>query len=166
MPGVRDVRVYSSNNLVGRTDSSGDVLVPNLLPYYGNRLSIDDRDVPLNYEVQSIEKTIAPPFRGGAFVPFPVKQIRTVTGSVIVRGVSGDVVPTFGQLTLSAEGKSYESPLGRGGEFYFENLSSGTYDAVIDHHDGSCRFRIDIPTGSDSIVKLGQRVCTHEAPKP
>src|SRR5437867_2567103 len=166
VPGVPDVRVYSSNNLVGRTDSSGDVLVPNLLPYYGNRLSIDDRDVPLNYEVQSIEKTIAPPFRGGAFVPFPVKQIRTVTGSVIVRGVSGDVVPTFGQLTLSAEGKSYESPLGRGGEFYFENLSSGTYDAVIDHHDGSCRFRIDIPTGSDSIVKLGQRVCTHEAPKP
>src|SRR5207247_1312297 len=59
VPGVRDVRVYSSNNLVGRTDSSGDVLVPNLLPYYGNRLSIDDRDVPLNYEVQGIEKTIA-----------------------------------------------------------------------------------------------------------
>ena len=166
VPGVRDVRVYSSNNLVGSTDSHGDVLVPNLLPYYGNRLSIDDRDVPLNYEVQGTEKIVAPPFRGGAFVPFPVRQIRTVTGSVIVRGQKGDVVPTFGQLTLSAAGKSYESPLGRGGEFYFENLGSGTYDAVIDHHDGTCRFRIDIPSGSDSIVKLGQRVCTHEAPRP
>jgi outer membrane usher protein len=158
--------VYSSNNLVGRTDSSGDLLVPNLLPYYGNRLGIDDRDVPLNYEVQGIEKTIAPPYRGGAFVPFPVQQIRTVTGSVTIRGPKGEVVPTFGQLTLTANGKSYESPLGRGGEFYFENIGSGTYDAVIEHHDGPCRFHIEIPSGSQSVVKLGQRTCTSEAPRP
>jgi outer membrane usher protein len=156
VPGVSGVRVYSSNNLAGRTDSNGDVLVPNLLPYYGNRLSIDDRDVPLNYEVQNTEKTIAPPYRGGAFVPFGVRQIRTVTGSVTVR----DKVPAFGELTLKSNGKSYESPLGRGGEFYFENLSSGTYDAVVDYHDGSCHFRLEIPGGSEPVVKLGQKTCT------
>ncbi len=164
VPGVRDVRVYSSNNLVGRTDSNGDLLVPNLLAYYGNRLSIDDRDVPLNYDVQGTEKTIAPPYRGGAFVPFPVWQIRTVTGSVSIRGSKQEIVPTFGQLTLSANGKSYESPLGRGGEFYFENIGSGTYDAIIEYKGGTCRFRVDVPSGSDSIVKLGQQIC--EAAKP
>ncbi len=75
------------------------------------------------------------------------------------------MIPTFGQLTLTAAGKSYESPLGRGGEFYFENLSSGTYEAAVEYRDGACHFRIDIPAGSDSVVKLGQRTCTHEAPK-
>lgn len=165
VPGVGGVRVYSSNNLVGRTDANGDVLVPNLLPYYGNRLSIDDRDVPLNYEVQDTEKTIAPPYRGGAFVPFPVKQIRTATGVIRVRGGQAEVIPTFGQLTLTAAGKSYESPLGRGGEFYFENLPSGTYEAAVEYRDGACHFRIDIPAGNDAVVKLGQRTCTNEVPK-
>src|SRR5438105_3629784 len=63
VPGVENVRVYSSNIVVGRTDSNGDLLVPNLLSYYGNRLSIEDRDIPLNYEVAAVEKTIAPPYR-------------------------------------------------------------------------------------------------------
>ena len=160
VPGVGGVRVYSSNNLVGRTDANGDVLVPNLLPYYGNRLSIDDRDVPMNYELQDTEKTIAPPYRGGAFVPFNVQQIRTVTGSVSVHTANGDILPTFGQLTVTANGKSYESPLGRGGEFYFENLPAGTYDAVVESHDASCHFRIEIPAGTAAVVKLGQKTCT------
>ena len=163
---MRDVRVYSSNNLVGRTDSDGDLLVPNLLPYYGNRLSIEDRDVPLTYEVQGTEKIIAPPYRGGAFVSFPVKQIRTITGSVTIHSAARDIVPAFGQLTLSANGTSYESPLGRNGEFYFENIAAGTYAAAIEHRDGSCRFRLDIPSGTDPVIKLGQRTCTNEATKP
>jgi len=156
VPGVEGVRVYASNNLIGRTDSEGDLLVPNLLAYYGNRLSIDDRDIPMNYEVQETEKTIAPPYRGGAYVPFGVRAIRTVSGSVRV----GTAIPTFGELTLSAAGKTYESPLGRGGEFYFENLPSGSYDASVEYHDGTCRFRLEIPAGNDPVVKLGQKTCT------
>jgi len=62
-------------------------------------LSIDDRDIPLTYDVQDTEKTIAPPFRGGAFVPFGVRQIRTVTGSIHVHAGQADVIPTFGELT-------------------------------------------------------------------
>jgi outer membrane usher protein len=168
VPGVAGVRVYSENNLVGRTDGNGDVLIPNLLPYYGNRLRIDDRDIPLNYDVQDIEKTIAPPYRGGAFVPFTVKQIRNVTGSIRVHVGKSDVVPAFGQLTISGAGQKYESPLGREGEFYFENLPAGTYDASIEYRDGTCSFRMEIPAGSETVVKLGQRTCissTNEVPK-
>ena len=46
VPGVAGVRGYSSNQDVGHTNSQGNLFVPNLLPYYGNRLSISDRDVP------------------------------------------------------------------------------------------------------------------------
>src|SRR5262249_12364641 len=164
-PGLPGVRVYSENNLIGRTDGNGDVLVPNLLPYYGNRLRIDDRDVPLNYEVQDTEKTIAPPFRGGAFVPFAVRQIRTVVGSIRVHDSKSEIVPAFGQLTIIGTGTRYESPLGRDGEFYFENLPSGTYDATVEYREGACRFRMQVPAGSDTVVKLGRLPCTIEVPK-
>lgn len=166
IPGVEDVRVYSSNNLVGRTDSNGDLLVPNLLSYYGNRLSIDDRDIPLSYDLQDTEKTIAPPYRGGAFVVFPVQRIRAVTGAVSIRGAKGEFFPVFGELTLTANGKSVQSPIGHGGQFYFENLSPGTYEAKIEANQGTCQFRVDVPAGSEPMLKLGRQICTNEAINP
>ncbi|HVS33385.1 MAG TPA: fimbria/pilus outer membrane usher protein, partial [Thermoanaerobaculia bacterium] len=125
--GVEGVRVYSSNQLIGRTDERGNLLVPNLLPYYGNRLRIDDRDVPLRYDVQAVEATVAPPFRGGALVDFMVREVRTVTGTMIVSAGGNEVVPVYGQITLAAGGATFVSPLGGGGEFYFENISTGAY---------------------------------------
>ena len=165
VPDVANVRVYASNVLVGRTNERGDLLVPNLLSYYGNRLSIDDRDVPLNYDVRSVERTIAPPFRGGAFVEFPVRQIRTITGVVVVRSGQSETVPAFGQLTLTGNAEAYVSPIGRNGEFYFENIPAGTYGALVEYHDGTCQFHLQIPGGGDSVVKLGRSVCSREAGK-
>lgn len=163
VPGVRDVRVFASNNQIGRTNANGDLLVPNLLPYYGNRLSIEDSDIPLNYEVAEVEKTIAPPNRGGALVVFPVRQVRTITGSVIVRDAKNNTaVPSFGELTLTAGGQNYQSPLGRQGEFYLENVPSGTHTASVDFREGHCAFSLQIPEGSAAVVKLGQLSCVME----
>jgi outer membrane usher protein len=157
VPGVKNVRVYASNIPVGRTDDNGNLLVPNLLSYYGNRLSIDDRDIPLNYEVQATERMIAPPYRGGAFVEFPVRQIRSVTGSLVI--ASGEV-PAYGELTVSAAGESFVSPLGRNGEFYLENVPAGSHPATIDYKLGACSFTLTIPPGKESVVKLGRISCT------
>ncbi len=159
IPGVRNVRIYSSNMPVGRTDHNGDILVPNLLSYYGNRLRIEDKDIPLNYEVAATERTVAPPYRGGAFVEFPVRQIRTITGKVMIRRNGADVVPSYGQLTVAAD-EPYVSPLGRAGEFYLENTPAGTHQATIDYKDGSCAFPLTIPSGGDSVLKIGTVVCT------
>lgn len=162
VPGVENVRVYSSNLLVGRTDSHGDLLVPNLLAYYGNRLRIEDKDIPMNYEVGDIEKTIAPPYRGGAYVVFPVRHIQTVTGTVVVRAGGAEQIPAFGQLTLTAKGESFVSPIGRGGEFYFENIPQQTYSALIETSTGRCEFTFTLPARSDAIVKMGKLACSTE----
>src|SRR5438445_5743138 len=101
VPGVPNVRVYLSNQLVGRTDSNGDLLVPNLLSYYGNSIRIDDRDIPLDYDVREVEETIAPPYRGGAFVEFPVQRVRTIVGSVVMKTPEGEVSPAFGEFKIT-----------------------------------------------------------------
>ena len=116
--GVPNVRVYLSNQLVGRTDANGNLLVPNLLSYYGNTVRIDDRDVPLDYAISQTQKTIAPSYRGGAFVEFPVVQVRTIVGSIVQRGAEGDVVPAFGELTLTDGGICLKD---------FEPTPAGTY---------------------------------------
>lgn len=157
---VPNVRVYSSNLLVGRTDHNGDLLVPNLLSYYGNRLRIEDRDVPISYEVAAVERTVAPPYRGGAFVQFPVRQIRTITGRIVIRKNGTEVPPSYGELTVTAGSDSFVSPLGRSGEFYLENTPSGSHSATVDYKDGSCSFQLVIPPGADAVLKMGTVVCT------
>ena len=57
------------------------MIVPNLMPYYGNKLGIVDQDLPLDYEIQTTEKTIAPPYRGGAVVTFPAMRMRSPSGA-------------------------------------------------------------------------------------
>ena len=164
VPGVPNVRVYLSNQLVGRTDARGDLLVPNMLSYYGNRLSIDDRDIPMNYDVQVVEQTIGPPHRGGAVVEFPVRAIRTATGSALVQITGGEpVIPAYGQMTFTRDKEVQISPLGGTGDFYFENLTPGIYQALIEYDAGSCTFAVTIPDSSGEVIELGQLVCTEKA---
>lgn len=163
VPGVPNVRVYASNQQVGRTDRNGNLLVANLLPYYGNPLRINDQDIPLTYDVQDVEKVVAPPSRGGAYVEFPVSPIRTITGSVIVRGKAAELLPSYGQIILSREGSDHESPLGRAGEFYFENVASGRYRATIQFEQGDCTFELTVPSGTEPAIDFGRLACMNEA---
>lgn len=159
VPGVPGVRGFLSNQEVGRTSERGDLLIPDLLSYYGNRLSISDPDVPVDFSIDATERVVAPPFRGGALVSFPVTRIRTLTGTVVIEKDGREAVPSFGQLTVAFAGREIVSPLARGGDFYLENLGPGVHDARIENGDGTCRFRIRVPDSPQAFVNLGKLVC-------
>jgi outer membrane usher protein len=166
VPGIENVRVYLSNQLIGRTDRRGDLLVPELLSYYGNRIRIDHRDIPMTYDVQVVEQTIAPFNRGGALVEFPVRAVRSATGSLVVQRADGSsFVPAYGQVTLTRASVTEVSPVGGGGEFYFENLSSGAHQALVEYENGSCRVDVTIPDVATEVIDVGRVVCK-EAAKP
>jgi outer membrane usher protein len=162
VPGVADVRAYSSHQEIGRTNSGGNLLVPDLLPYYGNELSIADTDVPIDYLVSDVDLTLAPPYRGGAVALFPVRQVQRITGSVIMVIDGREIVPEFGELavTPAAGAQRLVSPIGRGGEVYFENLPPGHHQAVVTFNDTSCGFTIDVPASQAPDVPLGRMQCT------
>jgi outer membrane usher protein len=160
VPGVGGVTALANNQPVGRTDTKGDVLVPNLLPYYGNRLGIKDTDIPLDYEVGATEKTVAPPYRGGALVTFPVRRIQSIRGKVLVETGRGELVPAFGQVTLSVTGHSIVSPLGGAGEFEFENVVSGNYKALVEFKEGTCSFIVHVPESNEQFIDLGVLRCS------
>ncbi len=159
VPEVEGVRGYFNNQEVGQTDSRGNLLMPNLLPYHTNRLSIADSDIPLDRTIDATEKIIAPPYRGGAVVAFPVRRMQSLTGTVFVE-VSGEtVVPALGELVVTADGKRFESPIGRQGQFYLENLPPGSHPGVVEYGDKTCAFAFEAPASDLSVVKLGSIRC-------
>ena len=158
VPNVGGVRAFANNQEVGRTSRQGDILVPNLLPYYANRLSIADTDIPLDHAITSVERVVAPPFRGGSVVVFTATPISSVTGTVVLDFGGQSVLPVLGQLSLSVRGTTVDSPIGRKGEFYFESLEPGTYSAVVQFETTTCRFQLDVPAGR-TFTSLGVVRC-------
>ena len=166
VPGVEGVRALASNQEVGRTDSRGSLLIPDLLPYYGNLLSITDSDVSLDYEVSRVQMTIAPPFRGGAIARFPVRRIQRILGRVVLVTDDGAPAPAaFGSLTMTVAGEPVMSPLGAAGEFYFENVAPGRHTAVVTQGQRTCTFTIDIPEIDGQQIELGTVSCAGAGPR-
>lgn len=159
VPDVPNVRGYLSNQEMGQTDSKGDLLIPNLLPYYGNQVSIEDKDISLDYAIDETRKVVAPPNRGGIMVEFPVHRLQAFFGRIEAHGPDGKVLTGPGELIITAAGRDYTSPLGKNGEFYFENVPAGSYPANAEFDAGSCSMTINLPTTADSIAKLGTLSC-------
>ncbi|MBP1634061.1 MAG: fimD, outer rane usher protein [Acidobacteria bacterium] len=166
VPGVKGVRGFVSNQEIGRTNGNGDMLIPDLLPYYANRVSIADQDVPIGHEVESREQPVAPPYRGGAVVTFEAAKVSAVTGTVTVIAAGREIVPEYGDLVIQAAGVSQTSPIGRGGRFYFEKLAAGRYTAAVQYHGGSCDIAIVVRDSSTPVVNAGAHSCRIEERQP
>jgi len=155
VPGIKGVTGYASNQTVGKTDARGNLLVPNLLPYYGNELGIRDQDVPLNYSLASTSRRVAPPYQGGAVVTFLAERLTAIVGVLQMEIEGRTVVPANGRLAVFLAGREVESPIGRGGEFYLENVPPGRYRAVVEFGDAGGEFTMVIPESQASVIKLG-----------
>ena len=160
VPGVKGATVDLYNNPIGKTNAQGQLLVPNLLPYYGNQVSIDPNTIPIDYDIKSTTFDVAPPYRGGAIVTFPIQHIQAVEGEmeVIVAGkpvaLSGDI------FTITAGDNDYTSPLGANGAFYFENLPSGRYPADVLYAGGTCHLEVMVPKSTETVIRLGRLKCS------
>jgi outer membrane usher protein len=159
VPGVEGVRGYLNNQEIGKTDGSGNLLIPNLLPHYGNLVRMESSDLPIDYEVVSHDSTIATPYRGGAVVEFDVVRTQNFTGMVQLSRKGSNEVPSFGNLFVTVDGKRMDSPVGREGQFYLSNLPPGRFEAGVEHDGETCLFQMEVPSNKAPAVELGQLTC-------
>ena len=154
VPGVKGVRVYSQNQLIGITNAKGELLIPEMLPYYGNKISIAQKDIPLNYEVRVTEITVAPTDRGGALIVFPVYRFQMIIGKVLLNWKGKILIPNYGELKVKTKTKTYRSPVGGNGDLYFENIPPGKYPASLKYNHHVYRFLLLIPVSKKTIINL------------
>jgi outer membrane usher protein len=73
---VAGVPVLYENRPVGNTDSSGRLLVPSLLSYQNNRLTVDTANLPPDISVGQTSVLVRPSDRSGVTVDFHIKKVR------------------------------------------------------------------------------------------
>lgn len=156
---LEGIRVYQGGQEVGKTDSSGKTFIPNLGSYYDNAISIDDKDITLDYMIPEVRKYVSPPFRSGVYINFDVSRFQAATGRLHIKEDEGIKDVEFYEVRLSAGDKETSFPTGKGGEFYIENLNPGIYTAHFSYKGKECSFTLAVPKSDETFIDVGELLC-------
>lgn len=156
LDGLKGVRVYSQNQLIGETDSSGYLFIPSLLPYQRNKVAIDPRDIPFDYRIGQTETYLTPYRHSGISYSFAVEKAT----SVIMHVIRPSGVPVAYGSALTVDGKTV-SVAGKDGLVFLETLQPGEHLLRIEDKTGECNvhFYIDETASSAFMTELGKFVC-------
>jgi len=182
--GLKHVTVFNSNSKVGETDNSGKILIPDIISHYGNNISIDVQNIPINYSISSDSQKVAAPLRGGAVIDFKVQKLQAFIGNLyyalpasntkharyfgfgliletkLISQSGRKTEPAkYSGLELMMDGKPKQFILGDEGGFYLENIAAGEYKARIFDKHHECRFVMVIPDSEEMMVDMGDINC-------
>jgi outer membrane usher protein len=152
--GYPNVRVYADYQLVARTGADGNALLPRLRPYQRNSIRIEQADLPLDAEIDTLELEAVPYFRSGVLLKFPVRRSSGALLKVVLD--NGEPLPA-GALAQMLEGKE-EFPSGHGGEIYLTGLGASNR-LRVSWRDQSCEFVVAFPVTTDPLPHLGTYTC-------
>ena len=153
------VKVNYSNQEVGTTNKNGEVIVPNLISYYYNDLSLEDKDIPVNYKIAETRKYVSPPVRGGGIVKFQVMKTQGFTGRLFIVEKGEKKAAEYWGLKIWVDGKPMEVIVGKAGEFYLENIPAGRFPATLFRQDSACSYHMIFPESNEIMVYMDEATC-------
>lgn len=155
----QNVRVYADNLLVGKTDADGYVLVPQMRPYGANEIGVEQKDLPLDAEVDALKLIASPYYRSGVLVDFPIRMSHGATLRVV--GEDGKPVPSGALVRIVGSDKEF--PVALEGEVYLTGLSEKN-ELDVSWQGQSCRISVPMPATDDPLPSLGSFTCKGIAP--
>jgi outer membrane usher protein len=154
LPGFDNVRVYVDNREVGRTDSAGYLILPELRPYQQNRVRLEVEDLPLDARIGSAEAVAVPYERSGVTVDFDVRRERQAVARLV--DAEGQPLPAALQM-VSADGV-VSAWVARDG---FSQIVGGDDAAMVAGEAAGRAWRCPVPPvpADTPLPDLGEIVC-------
>ena len=168
--GIADVPVKRENNLVGKTDADGVLLVTQLSAYRNNKISIDPLALPAQIQVPYPEVNVVPTDRAGTLVHFKLQRIRSASLLLVDR--NGTPLPLGSRASVrdanlprsATRQAPAQSIVGHDGLAYFKNLPHLSRIAVTQPDGSRCEVPQPMPWPASSvstdIPMLGPLTCT------
>jgi outer membrane usher protein len=154
LKGMKGVRVYADNQLVGTTDRAGNLIIPSMRAYERNSIRLDDSDFPLDVQIEKTELAVRPFARAGTLLQFAVRRDR---GALLkIQLEDGTSLPA-GAMVYAAGEKAGHVTASKG-EVYVPNLSGRTSLEAI-WGTRACRFEVAIPESNDPQPRIDGLIC-------
>lgn len=157
------IPIYLQNNFVGKTDARGKLFIPNLIPYYENRVSIDANQIPTDTALKNSSQIIIPPEKSGVLVKFNTDKIYAKKfRAVLTSSEKVNFVPlgasVINQFNLP------QTVVGYDGMVYLENQKDSAIFLVkwVDDNNRPNTCQLTIPanlTNNSGVLNLGDIPC-------
>lgn len=175
---AENVRIYVNGQDSGQTNRDGRLIVPDLSSYYENRISFEDKDIPLDYLMPQIELSVSPPLRSGSCINFPLKRYQAFSGTLLT-GTNGATAPLAdAEIELQSPSGPVVFWTGSDGEFYLDSqlqefdilavqgcvgvareaedfLPAGNYPVTVKHAGETFLAELTIPATDENYAELG-----------
>ncbi len=157
---MRHVEVFEENREVGKTGSSGRLLVPDMRAFELNHLSIAANELPADVNIHDASREIRPQDRSGVVVKFAMK----ISHGALLHLVdeSGIAVPVGSAARLLATGVVV--PVGYDGDAYVEDLAPQN-ELSVERPDGRrCSVTFNYRPIPGEIPSVGPLLCKEAKP--
>lgn len=153
--GVEGIPVRYENQLVGRTNGDGKLLVPWASAWYPGLYEIDPLDLAANIAAPVVSERVAVARGSGHIVRFPVT--RTQTARLTLKDSAGIPLPAGIRVRIGG----HETLVGWDGLLVIEDLAGSTAIEVALPAGGRCRLTVAPPadTAGAGIIDLGDHLC-------
>lgn len=150
--GYSDIPVRYENQLIGRTNQFGYLLIPSVISYYAGNYEIDTLN--LNYDVEVLESRKRTAVRKGSGYVMAFSIERVVAVSTRLFDETGNVIPAGSLVHLN----DLKTPqyVGIGGALYLNNVRKNNAIRVVMADGRVCRsaFTLDTVEGIQAIADL------------
>lgn len=161
--GVPGVRVSTNNNMYGRTNYAGNLVVTTINPYLENKVAINPDDLPFNATVPNPVRVINP-YQGAGLVARFIVPIQ-LGGLAVLKNPVGDYIHS-GATVANINGDEIAMPsmVGDNGIVYLIGLKMGKNQLIVDNDDKKCIINVTITTSmlsttKDPLTNLGNYTC-------
>lgn len=157
VPDFPGVDVYYENQLMGKTDRNGNLLIPELLAYQENTIDIEPTTLPLDTQIGIIHQTVIPYFASGVLAEFSVKRMQGI--DLHLRLPNGRFVPVGAEFILNSDSSSESYPVGYDGEVYIPEVVGHLLEGSVNWEKHVYYFSVPLPYSHDPIIELGDVPC-------
>lgn len=160
IPELKEIPVFYHNQFTGKTNNYGNILIPNILPYQSNNISINPKDLPLNTIIESTNKEITPYYRSGILVKFPIRKSQAMMLHLI--SSDGNYIAAGTKVTIQSDLGVHNFSVGYDGLIYIDDASQmSRIKGIAFRQSSPCWFKIHKPSSLEIIHRLGKITC-HE----
>ena len=158
--GIGGIPVLNENRVIGNTDGSGHLLIPDLNSYQHNHLEIDSLVLPADANIPMSKIDAVPRSQAGVLAHFVVQRYTAATVNLV--DASGRPLPSGTLLHHAESGQDFV--VGYDGQAFIENLQAHNHlqaQNADPHQTVNCSAEFDYqrPRDNNSLPTIGPVTC-------
>ncbi|MFP9228537.1 fimbria/pilus outer membrane usher protein [Pectobacterium cacticida] len=153
--GYPHVPVKYENQLVGKTNNRGHLLIPWVVSNYPAKLEIDMLPLPANVTAPQVESRVSVKEGSGTLVSFPVHTVRAA--NITLHNTDGKPLTVGTRVTHDTSGDT--TITGYDGLAYFTHLGTTNRLRFMQEDGQRCSVTFSLPESLSMMASIGPLIC-------